>query len=152
MLILGLYNKLFPLNGISQTHKSINQSPPLSQITTTVAMFSTIAVPSDAHRRDIVSAAPEAEVLRRRNEELEKELKKSIEREERMRAELHKTWERLKVAEEAEERLCSQLGELEAEAVDQARAYRTRVMHLMDQLSLAQKLLQSASVTVPNSQ
>ncbi|KAF3685363.1 putative autophagy-related protein 13-like isoform X1 [Capsicum annuum] len=115
-------------------------------------MFSTIAVPSDAHRRDIFSSAPEAEVLRRRNEELEKELKKSIEREEKMRAELNKTWERLKVAEEAEERLCSQLGELEAEAVDQARAYRTRVINLMDQLSLAQKLLQSASVTVPNSQ
>ncbi|KAM3247562.1 protein RESPONSE TO LOW SULFUR 3-like [Capsicum annuum] len=107
-------------------------------------MAPTIAVPSTQtkpHHRQI-SAAPEAEVLRRRNEELEKELKKSIEREDKMRAELNKT----------SERLCSQLGKVEAEAVDQARAYRTRVMHLMDQISLAQKLLQSASVSVPNSQ
>ncbi|OIT35796.1 PREDICTED: protein RESPONSE TO LOW SULFUR 3-like [Nicotiana attenuata] len=117
-------------------------------------MFSTIAEPSNQtkpyHRE--ISAVPESEILRRRNEELEKELKKSIEREEKMKQELHKTWERLRVAEEAEERLCSQLGELEAEAVDQARTYRTRVIHLMDQLSLAQKLLESASITVPNSQ
>ncbi|KAK4351057.1 hypothetical protein RND71_030370 [Anisodus tanguticus] len=118
-------------------------------------MAPTIAVPSTQtklhHRRDI-SAVPESEVLRRRNEELEKELKKSIEREEKMKQELQKTWERLRVAEEAEERLCSQLGEFEAEAVDQARSYRTRVLHLMDQLSLAQKLLQSASVAFPNAQ
>ncbi|XP_009774880.1 protein RESPONSE TO LOW SULFUR 3-like [Nicotiana sylvestris] len=117
-------------------------------------MFSTIAVPSNQtkpHHRDI-SAVPESEVLRRRNEELENELKKSIEREEKMKQELHKTWERLRVAEEAEERLCSQLGELEAEAVDQARTYRTRVVQLMDQLSLAQKLVESASATAPDSQ
>ncbi|MCD7463359.1 hypothetical protein HAX54_050419 [Datura stramonium] len=182
-------------------------------------MASTIAVPSTQtkprHRRE-ASAVPESEVLRRRNEELEKELKKSIEREEKMREELNKTWERLRggggaeapvlsaprslvgcfledisdaptayaatisfkcfttiavpsartkassalpesgcsegvkrvekelksieqeenergieqdmgeteVAEEAEERLCSQLGEFEAEAVDQARDLR----------------------------
>ncbi|XP_055828450.1 protein RESPONSE TO LOW SULFUR 3-like [Solanum dulcamara] len=116
-------------------------------------MFSTIAVPSTQakpHHHREVSAVPESEVLRRRNEELEKELKKSIEREEKMRQDLKKTWERLRVAEEAEERLCSQLGELEAEAVDQARAYRTRVINLMDQLSSAHKLLESASISVPN--
>ncbi|CAN4089424.1 unnamed protein product [Withania somnifera] len=113
-------------------------------------MAPTIVVPSTQtklHYRQI-----SAEVLRRRNEELEKELKKSIEREEKMREELNKTRERLRVAEEAEERLCSQLGELEAEAVDQAREYRTRVIHMMNQLSLAQKLLESASVDVPKSQ
>ncbi|CAN4089425.1 unnamed protein product [Withania somnifera] len=93
------------------------------------------------------SAVPESEELRRRNEELEKELKESIEREEKMREELNKTWERLRVAEEAEERLSSQLGEFEAEAVDQARTYRNRIHTLMDQLSLAQ----SASVILPNS-
>ncbi|KAK4351056.1 hypothetical protein RND71_030369 [Anisodus tanguticus] len=117
-------------------------------------MFTTIAVTSaqkNPHRRDI-SAVPESEVLRRRNEELEKELKKSIEREEKMKQELQKTWERLRVAEEAEERLCSQLGEFEAEAVDQARIYLTRIHSLMDQLSLAQKLMQTASITIPNSQ
>ncbi|XP_047329585.1 protein RESPONSE TO LOW SULFUR 3-like [Impatiens glandulifera] len=84
-------------------------------------------------------------VLMRRNEELEKELKKSVEREEKMRAELERTSRRLRVAEDAEERLCSQLGELEAEAVDQAREYRTRVLSLMDQLAAAQTLLISSS-------
>ncbi|XP_055828451.1 protein RESPONSE TO LOW SULFUR 3-like [Solanum dulcamara] len=118
-------------------------------------MAPTMAVPSTQtkpHHRREVSAVPQSEMLRRRNEELEKELKKSVEREDKMREELKKIWERLRVAEEAEERLCSQLGEFEAEAVDQARAYRTRVLNLMDQLSLAKKLLQSASVPVPSSQ
>ncbi|XAR71555.1 hypothetical protein NMG60_11017891 [Bertholletia excelsa] len=92
------------------------------------------------------------EVLRRRNEELERELGKSLEREEKMKLELQKTFERLRVAEEAEERLCSQLGELEAEGVDQARAYRSRILSLMDQLSAAQKLLQTASISSPTSQ
>ncbi|XP_059304407.1 protein RESPONSE TO LOW SULFUR 2-like [Lycium ferocissimum] len=111
-------------------------------------MFTTISLPS-AHK---YPHHHDSEVLRRRNEELEKEIKKSIEREEKMREELNKIWERLRVAEEAEERLCSQLGELEAEAVDQARAYRTRVLNLMEQLSLAQKLLESASISVPSFQ
>lgn len=93
--------------------------------------------------------AEEEEVLRKRNEELERELKRSMEREEKMRKELERTWERLRVAEEAEERLCSQMGELEAEAVDQARSYRARVLSMMDQLSAAQKLLQAASVSLP---
>ncbi|XP_060206386.1 protein RESPONSE TO LOW SULFUR 2-like [Lycium barbarum] len=117
-------------------------------------MFTTVSLPSAhkyPHHRD-TSAVSESEVLRRRNEELEKEINKSIEREKKMREELNKTWERLRVAEEAEERLCSQLGELEAEAVDQARAYRTRVLNLMEQLSLAQKLLESASISVPSFQ
>ncbi|KAL8049295.1 hypothetical protein ABFX02_06G012500 [Erythranthe guttata] len=83
--------------------------------------------------------------LRRRNEELERELKKSLEREERMKEELMRAWERLSVAEEAEEMLCCQLGELEAEAVSQAREYRARIMELMEQLSGAEKLLRSAT-------
>ncbi|KAG8486005.1 hypothetical protein CXB51_019329 [Gossypium anomalum] len=85
-------------------------------------------------------AAPEEE-LRKRNQELEKELKESREREEQMRKELRKTWERLRVAEEAEERLCSQLGELEAESVNQARAYNAHILSLMDQLSKGSNLL-----------
>ena len=88
-------------------------------------------------------------VLRKRNEELERELRKSKEREERMKEELRRTWDRLRVAEEAEERLCVQLGELEAEAVDYARDYHARVLSLMDQLSQAQKLLQSGSFPSP---
>ncbi|MCE3217073.1 hypothetical protein HAX54_010264 [Datura stramonium] len=109
-------------------------------------MAPTIALPfwaqSKPHHHH--SSGEASEVLRKRNDELEKELKKSVEREEKMREELEKTWKRLKVAEEAEERLCSQLGELEAEALDQARAYRVRVINLMEQLSAAQKLVQSA--------
>ncbi|XP_052184336.1 protein RESPONSE TO LOW SULFUR 3-like [Diospyros lotus] len=93
------------------------------------------------------SAEDDEERLRKRNEELERELQKSLEREETMKRELQRTWERLRVAEEAEERLCSQLGELEAEAVDEARSYRSRILSLMDQLSAAQKLLQAASPT-----
>ncbi|KAL8148499.1 protein RESPONSE TO LOW SULFUR 3-like [Apium graveolens] len=89
-------------------------------------------------------------MLKKRNEELERELKKSQEREEMMKQELRATFHRLRVAEEAEEHLCSQLGELEAEAVEQARNYRIRMTALMDQLSLAQNLLQSASLSLPS--
>ena len=117
-------------------------------------MAPTIAVAAaqpQSHRQPPSTAADE-EVLRRRNEELERELKRSLEREDKMKQELQRTWERLRVAEEAEERLCSQLGELEAEAVDQARAYRARFLGLMDQLSVAKKLLQASSASLPNSQ
>ncbi|XP_045823012.1 protein RESPONSE TO LOW SULFUR 3-like [Trifolium pratense] len=93
---------------------------------------------------------PESE-LKKRNEALEKELKESKEREEQMRRQLQSTWERLRVAEEAEERLCSQLGELEAEAVYQARDYHDRIVSLMDQLSRAQSLLHKAHTSSSNS-
>lgn len=91
----------------------------------------------------------EEEELRRRNEELERELKKSREREEKMRQELRRTLERLSVAEEAEERLCSQLGDLEVEALEQAREYHARIVSLMDQLSQAQKLIQTSAISPP---
>ncbi|KAL7615127.1 hypothetical protein Lser_V15G04827 [Lactuca serriola] len=112
-------------------------------------MAPSMADPSVKNHRPTKMAAQE-ELLRRRNEELERELKRSLEREEKMKMELQKTWERLRVAEEAEEHLCSQLGELEAEAMDQACAYRERQMTLMEQLSAAQKLIQSASVQIPS--
>ncbi|KAI3735494.1 hypothetical protein L6452_14993 [Arctium lappa] len=102
-------------------------------------MAPTIAVQN--HRTTTVAA--KEDLLRRRNEELERELEKSLEREEKMKMELKKMWERVRVAEEAEERLCSQLGELEAEAMDQAVAYRERLVTLMEQLAAAQKLIQS---------
>ncbi|CAI9762532.1 unnamed protein product [Fraxinus pennsylvanica] len=117
-------------------------------------MAPTIAVSSaytKPHHR-IAAVSDGAEVLKKRNEELEKELKMSLEREEKMKQELQRTWERLRVAEEAEERLCSQLGELEAEALDQARDYRVRTMSLMEQLCSAQKLLREASISLPNPQ
>ncbi|KAL7003712.1 hypothetical protein U1Q18_004860 [Sarracenia purpurea var. burkii] len=108
---------------------------------------------SKSHRRPPYPAeGKEEEVLKKRNEELERELKRSLEREEKMKQELQRTSARLRVAEEAEERLCFQLGELEAEAVEQARAYRDRVFSLMDQLSAAQKLLQASSISLPSSQ
>ncbi|KAK3042021.1 hypothetical protein RJ639_001723 [Escallonia herrerae] len=110
----------------------------------TIAMPFVQADPQSHHQNRLHTAEEEA-ALRRRNEELERELKRSLEREEKMKAELQKTWDRLRIAEEAEERLCSQLGELEAEAVDEARAYRARMLALMDQLAAAQVQLQSSS-------
>ncbi|XP_057976836.1 protein RESPONSE TO LOW SULFUR 3-like [Malania oleifera] len=106
-----------------------------------------VATASGGERRQ--PATDEAEALWRRNEELERELEKSREREERMREELQRTWERLRVAEDGEERLCFQLGELEAEAVDQARDHRARILSLMDQLSQAHKLLGTSPIASP---
>nr|GEW99660.1 protein response to low sulfur 3-like [Tanacetum cinerariifolium]GEX48217.1 protein response to low sulfur 3-like [Tanacetum cinerariifolium] len=110
-------------------------------------MAPSIVLPSVQTSRSNSTTATIAqeEVLKRRNEELERELKRSLEREGKMKNELQKTWQRLRVAEDAEERLCSQLGELEAEAVDQARAYRERLVSLMEQLSVAQKVIESGS-------
>ncbi|KAL2527590.1 response to low sulfur 2 [Abeliophyllum distichum] len=113
-------------------------------------MAPTIAVSSAHTKPHHVSEG--ADVLKKRNEELEKELKRSLEREDKMKKELERAWERLRVAEEAEERLCSQLGELEAEAVDQARAYRVRTMSLMEQLHSAHKLLEETSISLSNPQ
>ncbi|OWM75489.1 hypothetical protein CDL15_Pgr021653 [Punica granatum] len=83
----------------------------------------------------------EAAELKKRNEELEAELREIRQREERMRTELERAWERLRVAEEAEERLCFQLGELEAEAVEQVRDYHARIRSLTAELSQAHNLL-----------
>ncbi|XP_058781400.1 protein RESPONSE TO LOW SULFUR 3-like [Vicia villosa] len=106
-----------------------------------------MAVIGTRGKNEIKTAVPVPESeseLKKRNEELEKELKESKEREEQMRRKLQITWERLRVAEEAEERLCSQLGELEAESVYHARDYHDRIVSLMDQLSNAQSLLHKA--------
>ncbi|KAI9384003.1 hypothetical protein POPTR_012G004500v4 [Populus trichocarpa] len=86
-------------------------------------------------------------MLKKRNEELEKALKESKQREEKMKSELQRAWERLQVAEEAEERLCSQLGELEAEAVSHARDCHARILSLMNELSQAHNLLHLHPVT-----
>ncbi|KAL4324266.1 hypothetical protein GQ457_11G032170 [Hibiscus cannabinus] len=90
----------------------------------------------------------EGEELRKRNQQLEKELRESREREEQMREELRRIWERLRVAEEAEERLCSTLGELEAEALNQARAYNAHIVSLMDQLSKTNTHRSSISISI----
>ncbi|CAM0947254.1 unnamed protein product [Alopecurus aequalis] len=60
------------------------------------------------------SAAVQADALRRRNAELEREVAA-------LRAELEAARLRAEAAEEAEERLCAQLGEAECEAVELAR-------------------------------
>ncbi|KAK6926135.1 hypothetical protein RJ641_007854 [Dillenia turbinata] len=93
----------------------------------------------------------EGEELKKRNEELGRELKESLEREIRVREELEKTSRRLQVVEEAEERLCFQLGELEAEAVDQAREYHAKSLALLDQLSQANQLLQINNIAISSS-
>ncbi|KAF7816590.1 protein RESPONSE TO LOW SULFUR 2-like [Senna tora] len=90
--------------------------------------------------------------LKKRNEELEKELRQSKEREELMMRQLQSAWERLRVAEDAEERLCSQLAELEAESLHQARDYHARIVALMEQLSQAHDLLKAnSSISLPPS-
>ncbi|KAK7321327.1 hypothetical protein VNO77_31855 [Canavalia gladiata] len=84
--------------------------------------------------------------LKKRNEELEEELRQSQQREEQMRLQLRVVLDRLRVAEDAEERLCSQLGDLEAEAVQEARDYNARIVSLMDELSQLHSLL---NITIP---
>ncbi|CAH8272131.1 unnamed protein product [Arabidopsis lyrata] len=76
----------------------------------------------------VTVAASEVEELRRKNGEMEKAV-------EDMRKEMLQLWRRTQVAEEAEERLCSQLAELEAESLDQARDYHSRIIVLMNELS-----------------
>lgn len=73
-------------------------------------------------------AAEEMEELRRRSRELEREV-------EEMKTAMLELWRRTVMTEEAEERLCSQLAELEVESLDQARDYHDRVVFLMDQIS-----------------
>ncbi|XP_010503616.1 PREDICTED: uncharacterized protein LOC104780777 [Camelina sativa] len=73
-------------------------------------------------------ATEEVEELRRRNGELEREM-------EEMKKQMVQLWRRTVVAEEAEERLCSQLAELEVESLDQARDYQSRILFLMEQIS-----------------
>ncbi|KAL6888561.1 hypothetical protein ACP4OV_009587 [Aristida adscensionis] len=76
------------------------------------------------------AAAGEAELLRRRNAELEREVAA-------LRAELDAARRRAETAEEAEERLCVQLGEAEVDAVELARAYQDRLDALARELAAA---------------
>ncbi|KFK27751.1 response to low sulfur 1 protein [Arabis alpina] len=76
----------------------------------------------------VTVSASEVEELRRKNGEMEKAV-------EDMKNEMIQLWRRTQVAEEAEERLCSQLAELEAESLDQARDYHSRIIFLMNELS-----------------
>ncbi|WOK98076.1 hypothetical protein Cni_G06786 [Canna indica] len=102
-------------------------------------MAPALAVYTDGAVAGKKTAAAELEALRRRNAELEREVAQRREREEGMRVDLERTRARLRVAEEAEEQLCAQLGELEAEAVAHARAYQLRIKELSEQLVLARR-------------
>ncbi|KAG8084179.1 hypothetical protein GUJ93_ZPchr0010g8399 [Zizania palustris] len=82
-----------------------------------------------------MDAKEAAEEVMRRNAELEKAAAEAAAREERLRRELEAALARLAVAEEAEERLCVQLGELEAEAVAQAVEYQQHVRELSERLA-----------------
>ncbi|XP_047182718.1 protein RESPONSE TO LOW SULFUR 3-like [Vigna umbellata] len=118
-----------------------------------LTMMAAIGIRSGKQEKNMPPAPAESE-LKKRNEELEKELRESKEREEQMKRDLQSARERLRVAEEAEERLCSQLGELEAEAVYQARDYHAQIVSLMEQLSRAQSLLLrtgASSIPLPSS-
>ncbi|GJN18902.1 hypothetical protein PR202_gb06113 [Eleusine coracana subsp. coracana] len=84
-------------------------------------------------------AEEEAEVLRRRNAELESEVAA-------LRAELDAARRRAETAEEAEERLCVQLGEAEVEAVEIALEYQGRVDHLARELAAARAAARTSSV------
>lgn len=75
--------------------------------------------------------------LRRRNEELERAAADGRVREAALERELERTRQRLLAVEEAEERLCGQMGELEAEAVMQAREYLRRIEALSHRLTAA---------------
>ncbi|CAJ1974511.1 unnamed protein product [Sphenostylis stenocarpa] len=118
-----------------------------------LTMMAAIGIGTGKQEKKMLSAPAESE-LKKRNEELEKDLRASREREEQMKRELQSAMERLRVAEEAEERLCSQLGELEAESVYQARDYHAQIVSLMEQLSRTQSLLlktSASSIPLPSS-
>ncbi|CAN6277448.1 unnamed protein product [Urochloa humidicola] len=80
----------------------------------------------------------EAELLRRRNAELEREVAA-------LRAELSAARRRAETAEEAEERLCVQLGDAEVEALEIARAYHDRVQELARELAAARMGMAAAA-------
>ncbi|BAT11605.1 protein RESPONSE TO LOW SULFUR 3 [Oryza sativa Japonica Group] len=85
--------------------------------------------------------AKEAEEVMRRNAKLEAAAAEAAAREARLRRELEAALARLAVAEEGEERLCVQLGELEAEAMAQAVEYQQRVRELSDRLAFVDGIL-----------
>jgi predicted RNase H-like nuclease (RuvC/YqgF family) len=80
----------------------------------------------------------EAELLRRRNAELEREVAA-------LRAELCAARRRAETAEEAEERLCAQLGDAEVEAVEIALEYQARVEGLARELAAARRAAPAAA-------
>jgi len=83
--------------------------------------------------------------LRLINERLLQQLEESRRQEAEMRAELEETRIRFLTVREAEERLCTQLGEFEAESVEQAQAYNQEIISLTQRLNHAEHLLSAAN-------
>lgn len=83
--------------------------------------------------------------LRLTNKRLLQQLEESRRQQAEMRAELEETRVRLLTVREAEERLCSQLGEFEAESVEQARAYNQEILSLTQRLKHAEHLISAAN-------
>jgi len=83
--------------------------------------------------------------LRLTNKRLVQQLEESRRQQAEMWAELEETRVRLLTVREAEERLCSQLGEFEAESVEQARAYNQEIISLTQRLKQAERLLCEAN-------
>ena len=81
-----------------------------------------------------------------KSSELEKAVAAAEAREERLRRELEAALARVAVAEEAEERLCVQLGELEAEAMAQAIEYQQHVRALSERLAFMDGVLRSSGL------
>ncbi|XP_062200844.1 protein RESPONSE TO LOW SULFUR 3-like [Phragmites australis] len=96
--------------------------------------------------RKVAMDAKEAEEMARRNAELEREVAEATAREDRLRRELEAALARLAVAEEAEERLCVDLGELEAEALAQAVEYQEHVRALSERLAFADGVLRASGI------
>ena len=96
-----------------------------------------LCVPISSRHRDV------SEALRRRNVELERELRSSLEGEQRVEEELRMTWQHVRLV---EEQICNELDELEAEAVDHAMESRAQITLLMEKLFASEKLLQSLSL------
>ncbi|XP_062205515.1 protein RESPONSE TO LOW SULFUR 3-like [Phragmites australis] len=94
--------------------------------------------------RKVTMDSREPEEIKRRNAELERAAAEAAAREERLRRELEAALARLAVAEEGEERLCVQLGELEAEAVAQAVEYQEQIRALSERLAFADGALRSS--------
>ncbi|GLJ07147.1 hypothetical protein SUGI_0059660 [Cryptomeria japonica] len=83
----------------------------------------------------------EIEALRSENLKLQRIVEESQRYKAELMADLEKVRMRLLMTEEAEEHLCSQLGELEAESVLQARDYNHQINSLKQQLAQMQDLL-----------
>ncbi|KAM0836098.1 hypothetical protein ACQ4PT_062533 [Festuca glaucescens] len=81
-----------------------------------------------------------------KSSELARAVAEAETREERLRRELEAALARVAVAEEAEERLCVQLGELEAEAMEQALEYQQHVRALSKRLAFMDGVLRSSGL------